>query len=58
MHLFGISHRVLVVNDTQKMLTGEDDHPRRVLLNQIQEMFDLLASQLDNFGDLVRDRNW
>jgi hypothetical protein len=29
MLLFGIPHRGLVVDNIQKMLTGEDGHPRR-----------------------------
>ncbi|KAF1354563.1 TPR-like protein [Lizonia empirigonia] len=56
MLLFGIPHRGLVVDDIQKMLAGEDRHPRRGLLKQIREKSDLLASQLDNFRNLIQDR--
>jgi hypothetical protein len=56
MLLFGIPHRGLVVDDIQKMLAGEDGHPRRALLEQIKQKSDLLASQLDDFKNLVRDR--
>jgi hypothetical protein len=56
MLLFGIPHRGLVVDDIQKILGGEDGHPRRVLLEQIRQKSDLLASQLDDFKNLVRDR--
>ena len=56
MLLFGIPHRGLVVNDIQKMLAGEDSHPRRGLLEQIRERSDLLASQLDNFRNIIQDR--
>jgi hypothetical protein len=54
--LFGIPHRGLVVDDIQKMLAGEDGHPRKGLLEQIKQKSDLLASQLDDFRNLVRDR--
>jgi hypothetical protein len=56
MLLFGIPHRGLVVDDVQKMLAGEDGHPRKELLKQIKEKSDLLAAQLDDFRNLVRDR--
>jgi hypothetical protein len=56
MLLFGIPHRGLVVDDIQKMLSGEDGHPRRALLEQIKQKSDLLASQLNDFKNLVRDR--
>lgn len=56
MLLFGIPHRGLVVDDIQKMLAGEDGHPRRELLEQIKKNSDSLASQLDDFRNLVRDR--
>jgi hypothetical protein len=56
MLLFGIPHRGLVVDDIQKMLAGQDGHPRRELLEQIRQRSDLLASQLDDFRNLVRDR--
>jgi hypothetical protein len=56
MLLFGIPHKGLVVDDIQKMLVGQDRHPRSALLNQIKQKSDLLASQLNDFKNLVRDR--
>jgi hypothetical protein len=56
MLLFGIPHKGLVVDDIQKMLTGQDKHPRSALLAQIQTKSDLLASQLADFKNLIRDR--
>ena len=56
MLLFGIPHRGLIVDDIQKMLAGDNGHPRRELLKQIKEKSDLLAAQLDDFRNLVRDR--
>lgn len=56
MLLFGIPHKGLVVHDIQKMLAWEDNHPRNVLLEQIRNKSDLLASQLADFKNLIRDR--
>ncbi|KAF2677679.1 hypothetical protein K458DRAFT_395748 [Lentithecium fluviatile CBS 122367] len=56
MLLFGIPHRGLVVDDIQRMLIGHDSHPRNALLAQIRKKSNLLASQLDDFRNLVRDR--
>ena len=56
MLLFGIPHRGLIVDDIQKMLAGDNGHPCRELLKQIKEKSDLLAAQLDDFRNLVRDR--
>lgn len=56
MLLFGIPHRGLVVDDIEKMLAGEDRHPRRELLEQIKKKSNLLAAQLDDFKNLIRDR--
>ncbi|RKK27668.1 hypothetical protein BFJ66_g16550 [Fusarium oxysporum f. sp. cepae] len=56
MLLFGIPHKGLVVDDIQKMLAGEGNHPRSVLLQQIREKSDLLAFQLADFKNLIRDR--
>ena len=38
------------------MLAGQDNHPRNVLLQQIREKSDMLASQLADFKNLIRDR--
>jgi hypothetical protein len=43
MLLFGIPHKGLVVDDIEKMLAGEDNHPRSALLEQIRSKSDLLA---------------
>ncbi|KAF5676145.1 hypothetical protein FHETE_2272 [Fusarium heterosporum] len=56
MLLFGIPHKGLMVDDIQKMLAKESDHPRNVLLQQIKEKSDLLAYQLADFKNLIRDR--
>ncbi|KAK5989711.1 Ankyrin repeat domain-containing protein 6 [Cladobotryum mycophilum] len=56
MLLFGIPHRGMVIDDIQKILARTDNHPRNVLLQQIRDKSDLLASQLVNFKNLIRDR--
>jgi len=45
-----------VVDDIQKMLAGHDNHPRNALLEQIRSKSDLLAFQLADFKNLIRDR--
>ena len=56
MLLFGIPHKGLVVDDIQKMVAGEDNHPRSTLLEQIRSKSDVLAFQLADFKNLIRDR--
>jgi hypothetical protein len=56
MLLFGIPHKGLVVDDIQKMLAGQDNHPRSALLEQIKSKSELLAYQLADFKNLIRDR--
>ncbi|KAL5353528.1 hypothetical protein ACLOAV_001565 [Pseudogymnoascus australis] len=56
MLLFGIPHKGLVVDDIQKMVAGQESHPRSALLEQIRSKSDLLAFQLDDFRNLIRDR--
>ncbi|KFY31766.1 hypothetical protein V493_00848 [Pseudogymnoascus sp. VKM F-4281 (FW-2241)] len=56
MLLFGIPHKGLVVDDIQKMVAGQGNHPRSALLEQIRSKSDLLAFQLDDFRNLIRDR--
>lgn len=56
MLLFGIPHKGLVVNDIEKLLASQDDHPRSALLQQIRVKSDLLENQLTDFKNLVRDR--
>lgn len=45
-----------MVDDIQKMLGGQGGHPRNALLEQIRSKSDPLASQLDDFKNLIRDR--
>lgn len=45
-----------MVDDIQKMLAGQDNHPRHALLEQIKSKSDLLAFQLADFKNLIRDR--
>ncbi|KAG7423240.1 Nephrocystin-3 [Fusarium oxysporum f. sp. raphani] len=56
MLLFGIPHKGLVVDDIQRMLAGQGNHPRSALLQQIRDKSDLLAFQLADFKNLIRDR--
>lgn len=56
MLFFAIPHKGLVVSDIQKMLTGQDEHPRYTLLEQITSKSELLAHQLVDFKNLIRDR--
>ncbi|KAF1966815.1 hypothetical protein BU23DRAFT_573760 [Bimuria novae-zelandiae CBS 107.79] len=54
--LFGIPHKGIVVDDIQKMLAGESSHPRDGLLQEIKSKSNLLAYQLADFKNLIRDR--
>lgn len=56
MLLFGIPHKGLVVDDLQKMLAGQNHHPRNALLDQIKSKSEFLALQLADFKNLIRDR--
>jgi hypothetical protein len=56
MLLFGIPHKGLIVDDIGKMLAGQDDHPRKALLDQIRSKSDLLIAQWADFKNLIRDR--
>ena len=56
MIFFGIPHKGLVVDDIQQMLTGNGNHPREKLLQQISSRSDLLVHQLADFKNLIRDR--
>jgi hypothetical protein len=56
MLLFGIPHKGLAVDDMQKMLAGQDNHPRNALLEQIRSKSNQLADQLTNFKNLIQDR--
>ncbi|KAH8682822.1 hypothetical protein BGZ60DRAFT_205902 [Tricladium varicosporioides] len=53
---FGTPHKGLVIDDIQRMVAGEDQHPRMELLEQIKQKSDLLIYQLADFRNLIRDR--
>lgn len=53
---FGTPHKGLVIDDIQRMVAGEDQHPRMDLLEQIRQKSDLLTNQLVDFKNLIRDR--
>jgi hypothetical protein len=56
MLLFAIPHKGLIIDDIQKMLAGESSHPRDGLLQDIKSKSNLLAHQLVDFRNLIRDR--
>lgn len=56
MLLFGIPHKGLVVDDIQKLMAGNESHPRNALLEQISRQSDVLATQLVDFKNLIRNR--
>ena len=56
MLLFGIPHKGLLIDDMHKMLAGQDEHPRTALLSQIRRKPNVLAIQLADFKNLIRDR--
>jgi protein SERAC1 len=56
MLLFGIPHKGLVVDDIQKIVAGQDNHPGSVLLEQIRSKSNVLAFQLVDFRNLIQDR--
>ena len=45
-----------MVDDIQKMLAGQEHHPRGALLEQIRSKSDLLAFELADFKYLICDR--
>ncbi|RDW73410.1 hypothetical protein BP6252_07317 [Coleophoma cylindrospora] len=53
---FGTPHKGLVIDDIQRMISGEDRHPRAELLEQIKTKSDSLTYQLVDFKNLIRDR--
>lgn len=53
---FGTPHKGLVIDDIQRMIAGEDHHPRTELLNQVKVKSDLLVYQLAEFKNLIQDR--
>jgi hypothetical protein len=56
MLLFAIPHKGLTVDDMQKMLDGQENHPQSALLQQIRSQSDSLAIRLADFKNLIRDR--
>jgi len=56
MLLFRIPHKGIVVDDIQKILARHSSNPQHALLKQIKNKSNLLASQLEDFKNLVRDR--
>lgn len=56
MLLFGVPHKGLILDDIQKMVSGESSHPRNALLQEIQSQSKLLANQLVDFKNLIGDR--
>lgn len=56
MLLFGIPHKGLLTNDIHKVVVGQDNHPRKALLEQIRSKSDLLVFQSADFRNLIRDR--
>jgi hypothetical protein len=56
MLLFGIPHKGLVVDDLQRMLAGGSSYPRDELLQEIKSKSNLLAYQLADFKNLIKDR--
>lgn len=56
MLLFGIPHKGLIIDDIQKMVAGQDNSPRSALIEQIRSKSDVLAFQLVDFRNLIRDR--
>jgi hypothetical protein len=52
---FGTPHKGLVIDDIQRMVAGENQHPRMRLLEEIKQKSDLLY-QLIDFKNLIDDR--
>jgi protein SERAC1 len=52
---FAVPHKGMMTEDMLSML-GQDDHPRAVLLTQINRSSEYLISQLADFKDLIGDR--
>jgi hypothetical protein len=53
---FATPHKGLMIEDIQAMIARTENHPRNVLLQQIDRKSDLLISQLVDFKNLIRDR--
>ena len=55
MLMFGTPHKGMLLDDIQKMIFKDGIHPRSMLLD-IERTFDMLANQLVDFKNLIRDR--
>jgi hypothetical protein len=53
---FATPHKGLIIDDIQSMMAGTENHPRNILVQQINRKSDLLISQLADFKNLIRDR--
>jgi hypothetical protein len=53
---FATPHKGLMVADMKKMLGGQQNHPRHILLDEIDKMSNVLMYQLADFKNLIRDR--
>jgi len=53
---FGTPHKGLIVEDIQKMILEDNSHPRRALLEEIDQKSIHLLSQLSDFKNVIRDR--
>jgi hypothetical protein len=53
---FATPHKGLMVADMKKMLSGQQNHPRHILLDEIDQISNVLMYQLADFKNLIRDR--
>ena len=56
MLLFGIPHKGMLIDDILNMVAGQNNHPRKPLLEQIRNKSDQLECQVADFRNLIRDR--
>ena len=56
MLLFGIPHKGMLIDNILDMVAGQNNPPRKPLLEQIRNKSDLLENQLADFKNLIRDR--
>ena len=56
MLFFATPHKGLIIDDIQSMIAAAENHPRNKLLQEVKLNSDLLASQLIDFKNLIRDR--
>lgn len=53
---FGTPHQGLMTDDIGTMLGNSGNHPRQLVLNEINRTSEVLASQLMDFKNRIRDR--